>query len=58
MKYEVVWIEEERAGVIVEAKNRIEALAIAQSYNENHPQVRESFDRIAIGPKRFKITKL
>ena len=56
MKYEVRWVEEERAGMIIEAKSKSEALAVARCFDEQHPQVLESWDRVALGAKKFKIT--
>lgn len=56
-KYQVTWVEEEKAGAIIWTKSAKEALKIAKLYDENDPRVEEFWDRIASKANRYKVMK-
>lgn len=52
--YHVTWDEIERGGAIVKARSKAEAIRIAKSGDENHPDIELWEDRIAIDARNYK----
>lgn len=57
-RFEVEWIEKEKAGATVRAKNKKEALEFVQKLGEDHPNTEEWWERTAIGASNYKVKEL